>query len=114
MTKFCCVWGLALVATLGLLGGALAYPDALAPVSDNEAAALVGGANPCDCWQRYTCTPAPYCTSTVWASPADTSQCTRTNEYGYNPMTCSQTCNCSCVTCYGATGPCITKCPPAP
>jgi len=70
MNKFC-FWGIALVATLGLLGVSLAYPPG-APVSDGEAATLVGGqdcfdyasgmclVDPCDLTGFTKVRPNPY------------------------------------------------------
>jgi hypothetical protein len=54
MNKLLCVWGIALVAILGLVGLSLAYPSA-APVPDDEAANLVGGAPSCYDFPPLTC-----------------------------------------------------------
>jgi hypothetical protein len=50
-----CVWGIALVAILGLVGLSLGYPSG-APLADDEAAKLVGGQRACFDWIPVTCT----------------------------------------------------------
>jgi hypothetical protein len=117
MTKLYFGWGLALVATLALLGGALVYPDSCAPVADDAAAALVGGDGGCDCYSRWNCAAYPWCTSAIWLTLTACGQpCDQPNTYGYNSQLCgSGPCSSShCATGYGAVGPCITKCPPGP
>jgi hypothetical protein len=114
MTSIRFAWGVALVATLGLLGGVLAYPDPYASVSNDEAAALVGGTN-CDCWSRWNCAAPYYCTDAIWLTLTGGYPCDRPNTYGYNSIKCG-TGPCSCTNCasgFSDVGPCIvSSCPP--
>jgi hypothetical protein len=113
MIKLYLAWGFASVVTLALLGGALAYPDAYAPVADDQAAQLVGGQTTgCQCFQRVYCNQPPYCTAACFVIPADTSLCT---VYGVGGNVCLCGPSTVCAPCYHNIGPCVvTTCPPPP
>jgi len=112
MIKFYLAWGVASVVVLALLGGSLAYPDAYAPVSDDQAAQLVGGVpTNCDCFQRLFCLQAPYCSASCWIAPGDTSLCTQYG-VGGNAGRCGPATQ--CFPCWGIVGPCLVTTTPPP
>jgi len=112
MTKLYLAWGIASMVILALLGGTLIYPDAYAPVADDQAAQLVGGTpTPCDCFQRLFCNQAPYCSGACWIIPADTSLCT---QYGSGVNSCRCGIPTQCAPCWGGVGPCLVTTTPPP
>jgi hypothetical protein len=106
VTKLCS-WGIPLVATLALLGVALAYPDASGPVSDREAAQLVGGATCYSCvyFNNVDCDDQVLCPGQCWNVdiPCGPQSWTTTIPCGNNAG--CNTLYCGLVNCVVATAP---------
>jgi hypothetical protein len=101
-----CFWGIALVATLGLLGGSLAYPDTLTPTSDDEATQLVGGDQGlCLYWRPWYCQQYRLCSATCLTGWANQSPGDQGPAYANGTERCGP--DTSCTVCYCGLSPCI-------
>jgi len=110
VTKQFCVWGIALVAILGLVGLSLTYSSA-APVPDEEAAKLVGGAPTCYDIIPARCLVAP-CTYSGLYKQGNPNP---SGSYFKGAAYCGPDTS-KCVEFYSDPAPCIvaTTVPPAP
>jgi hypothetical protein len=104
MKRFYFAWGIAVVATFGLLAVAAANPLARTPVTDGEAAAVLGGATgTCACLGQRPCDP-PCGTTVYWGD-----LCSNPSSTLFNPITCGTVPGCN--TGYSTFGACVTTTP---
>jgi len=104
MTKLC-FWGIALVATLGLLGRSLAYSDGFTPISDDEATQLVGGDQGTNClyWRPSYCNQY-MCSAGCLAGYINRSPGDEGPAYWNGTEKCGT--GCTCTVCYCGLTPC--------
>jgi hypothetical protein len=107
MTKICFAWGIALVATLGLLGMSLAYPSG-GPVGDDESAQVVGGAGPCACYSLGYCNQTG-CANQLYFGRVS---CSANNVSGINQMPCGD--GSACLQGWEGFAGCVSTTMPAP
>jgi len=102
MKKFYFAWGFAVVATFALLGMSAANPFAGTPVTDDEAAQILGGQTGCGCLEFAPCNGTGGCKASLYFGSIS---CSLPNQVGYSPYKCGP--NSGCNNGYYSYGPCI-------
>lgn len=102
MKKFYFAWAFAVVATFALLGLAAANPFAGTPVTDDEAAQLLGGQTGCGCLSLVPCNGVGGCSASCYFGSIG---CSLPNTVGYSGTKCGDQSGCN--QCYYSYGPCV-------